>query len=161
MVLALSHFKRACKRGRLPFKYRMPPRPFILRTRGARSSRVGVSAFGSSYGEGFMSLNIAKPRTPTAPKGRNWGPRHHEAFSAVHLKGTPGSKLSHLGVSPIATPRRKEQLRYIPMHECRESPGPGPTVASGEFKTVRSQRDAWHQIEPSRHFAHRDFKLQG
>jgi hypothetical protein len=44
---------------------------------------------------------------------------------------------------------------------CRESPGPGPTTASDEFKTARSQRDAWHQIEPSRHIAHRDFDQQG
>jgi hypothetical protein len=44
---------------------------------------------------------------------------------------------------------------------CWESPGPGPTTASGEFKTVRSQRDAWQQIEPSRHIAHRDSDQQG
>jgi hypothetical protein len=74
MVLALSHFKRACKRGRLPFKYRIPPRPFILRTRGARSSRVGVSTFGSSRGESFMLFYISKPRTPIAPKAPKVGP---------------------------------------------------------------------------------------
>jgi hypothetical protein len=39
------------------------------RTRGARSSRVGVSAFGSSKGEGSMLPYISKnPETPKAPK---------------------------------------------------------------------------------------------
>jgi hypothetical protein len=67
-VSALGHIKRACKRGWLPCKYRAPPRPFILRTRVARSGRVGVSAVGSSWGESFMLFNIAKPRTPIALK---------------------------------------------------------------------------------------------
>jgi hypothetical protein len=41
---------------------------FILRTCVARSGRIGVSAFGSSWGESFVLFNIAKPRTPIAPK---------------------------------------------------------------------------------------------
>jgi hypothetical protein len=79
MVLALSHFKRACKQ--------MPPHPFILKTGGARSSRVGVSAFGSSCGEGFMSLNIVKPRTPTAPKAPKLGPTVSRSIFSRPSKG--------------------------------------------------------------------------
>jgi hypothetical protein len=44
------------------------------RARGTRSGRVGFSAVASAKGEGFMSLNIAKPRTPTAPKALKLGP---------------------------------------------------------------------------------------
>jgi hypothetical protein len=45
--------------------------------------------------------------------------------------------------------------------KCQERPGPGPTISPSESRTIRSERDAWHQIKPSRRFAHRDFKKQG
>jgi hypothetical protein len=41
---------------------------------GTRSSRVGFSTIASAKGEGFMSLNIAKPRTPTTSKVPKLGP---------------------------------------------------------------------------------------
>jgi hypothetical protein len=44
------------------------------RARGTRSGRVGFSAVASAKGEGFMSLNIVKPRTPTASKAPKLGP---------------------------------------------------------------------------------------
>jgi hypothetical protein len=44
------------------------------RARGTRSGHVGFSAIASAKGEGFMSLNIAKPRTPTASKAPKLGP---------------------------------------------------------------------------------------
>jgi hypothetical protein len=44
------------------------------RARGTRSGHVGFSAVVSSKGEGFMSLNISKPRTPTALKAPKVGP---------------------------------------------------------------------------------------
>jgi hypothetical protein len=53
-------------------------------------------------------------QNPEPRKRRKSSPRYHGAFSAVCPKKTPGAQLSHLVISPIATPRRKEQLCCIP-----------------------------------------------
>jgi hypothetical protein len=87
-----------------------------------------------------MSLYISKPRTPKRRKHPKAGPQYRGAASAVHPKGTPGGQLSHLGVSSIATPNRKEQFRHIPDARGDESiQDLGPTTSSGEFRAVRSR----------------------
>jgi hypothetical protein len=47
---------------------------------------------------------------------------------------------------------------YPETRSAKERPGPGPTTSPSEFRTVRSERDAWRQIKPSRRFTHRDLR---
>jgi hypothetical protein len=95
---------------------------------------------------------IAPKVGPTISRGSLSRPSEADTWRAIRLPA----------FSPIAISKRKKQLPHIPDARSDESfQGLGPTAASGEFRTVRFERDAWRPIESSRRFAHRSYDKQG
>jgi hypothetical protein len=105
----------------------------IQRTRGARSSRVGISAFGSSKGDGFSSLYISKPRTPKCRKHPESGPRSwHSITRGTDLgkgcwhapcDGTgPKPPTSYQSSDPVGTGGSQTTFRESTFRETRDLP---------------------------------------
>jgi hypothetical protein len=116
---------------------------------------VGISAFGSSKGESPSSSHISKPRTPECRKCPESGPQYREAASTVHPQETPGARLGSSPFRPSRLRNTRNSPSYSRCARCRECPGPGPTTSPSKFRAIRSERDAWCPIRPSRRFSHR------
>jgi hypothetical protein len=122
------------------------------RRRVARDLVVSTfSTFGSSRGESFMLFCISKPRTPKMLKALKVGP--------ADITKHPQPSIQRDTWRPIEPSRRfthrdSEVQGAAPSYSrrarCRERPRPGPTVSPSEFRTVRSEKDAWRQNKPSR-----------
>jgi hypothetical protein len=89
---------------------------------------------------------IAPKVGPTVSRGSLSRPFEADTWRAIRLPA----------FSPIVVSKRKEQLHHIPMREvARASRTWGPQhrrVSLGPSDL----KDAWHSIEPSRRFAHRN-----
>jgi hypothetical protein len=98
----------------------------IQRTRGARSSRVGISAFGSSKGDGFSSL-YPEPRNAESAQSRahGHGIRSQEAQTwekgagACHVMGQAPSRRCHIS-RPIQLGQVAARRRFGDRHFERQ-----------------------------------------
>jgi hypothetical protein len=81
---------------------------------------------------------IAPKAGPTVSRGSLSRPSEADTWHAIRLPA----------FSPIVISKCKKQLPHIPDARSDESfQGLGPTTASGKFRTVRFERDAWRPIE--------------
>jgi hypothetical protein len=104
---------------------------------------------------------ISKPRTPKRRKRPKSGPQYQEQ-SQPSIQRDTWCAIRLLAFSPIAISKAQGAApSYSRCARCRERPGPRPTASPSEFRTVRSEKDAWRPIKPSRRFAHRDYDKQG
>jgi hypothetical protein len=117
----------------------------------------------------LLALRDFEERGPASSQPRDVKCRRHpELGPAVFTKHfQPSIQRGHLAANSAISVLRPSRFQGAKSNSvmfrctrCRVSPGPGPTEVSGEFKAVRSQRDTWCQIKPSRHIAHRDFNQQ-
>jgi hypothetical protein len=97
------------------------------RARGTGSGHVGFSVVASAKGEGFMSLNIVKPRTPTAPKAPKLGPATSQSIFSCPSKGNTWQQIEppwHF------THRDSKTQRAAPLYSDAQGawrvPDPGP-----------------------------------
>jgi hypothetical protein len=126
--------------------------------RGTRSSCVSFSPVASSKGENFLSLCIAKPRTPNYRYLPKLGPQYQGGSLSSPFEADTWHAIRLPAFSPITVSNRKKQPHHIPIREvARALKTWGPQQRRGSLRPS-DLKDTWWPIKPSRHFSHHDFK---